>query len=103
VFRKSVQNNTGPWKKVLPEVLNYFFENQTNEDLYRFILDGLIVLAKEGNFDLIHSWFEKHKEIGLFEVFFLAIDAREDKQTLQSLSPERRELVLDVMERIKNP
>ena len=51
--------------------------------------------------DLIRSWFDKYKEKGSFEIFLLALNAGENEQLLQTLSPERRELLVDVIEKIK--
>jgi tetratricopeptide (TPR) repeat protein len=101
LFRKICQGKTAPWIDILPHILAYSFSHPEEEVVFQFALEGLILVAGSGNMDLIRSWFDKYKEKGSFEIFLLALNAGENEQLLQTLSPERRELLVDVIEKIK--
>ncbi|MCP4626443.1 MAG: tetratricopeptide repeat protein [bacterium] len=102
IFKQTCrQNDSAPWKTALPDVLVYLKNNPDNKDVYTFTLDGLLRLVSLGEEDAVVPLINDAELQDLFEPLLLAISAGNDNSVLETLAPERRALVKEIMEIIE--
>lgn len=100
IFLEVCRGSLDPWLKVLPETMNYLKENPENDEVYRFALNGLIQLARDNRDGTVLELVEAAGMREKFGPLLLAIQARKDRKILSTLAPERRALVIEVMDKI---
>ncbi len=101
IFLKVCPDSPDPWLQSLPKILEYVAETPKDEEVYQFALDGLIRLVRYGKSGEVFNLIETAKVRDLFDPLVMALKANSDRGVLASLAPERRALVLEVMEKIK--
>ncbi len=101
VFKEACPaDNPAPWLRSLPSLLAHLKNHPQNEELYQFALDGLIQLVNLGEEEAVQNLVEDNQVQEAFEPLLLAVKARTDEKILETLAPERRTLVKDVMEKL---
>ncbi len=101
IFKEACPPDTpAPWLRVLTSVLAYLKKHPQNEKVYEFALDGLIRLVAFGQEEAMRNLVEENQVQEAFEPLLLAVRARTDEKILETLAPERRTLVKDVMEKL---
>ncbi len=68
--------------------------------MLQFVLDGLIRLANWGRIEEAKACIRSAPDPAPFEPLLLALEALSDRKVLRALAPERRTLVLEVMEKL---
>lgn len=101
IFKKACpSDNPAPWLRPLPSLLAHLKNHPQNEEVYQFALDGLIRLVNFGEQEAVQNLVEENQVQEAFEPLLLAVKARTDEKILETLAPERRTLVKEVVEKL---
>ncbi|MCP4750023.1 MAG: hypothetical protein GY866_03965, partial [Proteobacteria bacterium] len=116
VYQLSAKNKLNSWYEVLPTIFLFLKNNEHSllnsldsdnevagqiEKVYAFALNGLIRLSATGEETKVIELIEKSGLQEGFDPLLLALRYFSDKTTIDEISPEKRALVVEVLQRIQ--
>ncbi|RYD85528.1 MAG: tetratricopeptide repeat protein [Verrucomicrobiaceae bacterium] len=94
------KNLAEAWAEILPEVTTWCIKDSKNSQLFHFVIDGFIRYARLKNTTDALALLEKNINLSPFESLRDAFIADINKSHLQTLAPERKEVAIELMQRI---